>query len=103
MDALFLFAVPVRIPGRFRNTAPLDIIPNFPAKKNTFIDNFLADRETLECFASKVIAEYGRVDHFVNNALPLFICIDGGMTRQMIYHNDFGWKLEETHHTLNGF
>ena len=23
------------------------------------------------------------------------ICIDGGMTRQMIYHNDFSWKLEE--------
>jgi NAD(P)-dependent dehydrogenase (short-subunit alcohol dehydrogenase family) len=22
------------------------------------------------------------------------ICIDGGMSRQMIYHNDFGWKLE---------
>ena len=22
------------------------------------------------------------------------ICIDGGMTRLMIYHNDFGWKLE---------
>ena len=22
------------------------------------------------------------------------ICIDGGMTRQMIYHNDFGWTLE---------
>ncbi len=21
------------------------------------------------------------------------ICIDGGMTRQMIYHDDFGWKL----------
>ncbi|MHB8962062.1 MAG: SDR family oxidoreductase [Saccharofermentanales bacterium] len=21
------------------------------------------------------------------------ICIDGGMTRQMIYHGDFGWKL----------
>ena len=21
------------------------------------------------------------------------ICIDGGMTRQMIYHNDFGWML----------
>lgn len=21
------------------------------------------------------------------------ICIDGGMTRQMIYHNDFGWSL----------
>ena len=23
------------------------------------------------------------------------ICIDGGQTRLMIYHNDFGWKLEE--------
>ena len=23
------------------------------------------------------------------------ICIDGGMTKQMIYHNDFGWKLSE--------
>ena len=22
------------------------------------------------------------------------ICIDGGMTRQMIYHNDFGWSLK---------
>ena len=22
------------------------------------------------------------------------ICVDGGMTRQMIYHNDFGWRLE---------
>jgi len=22
------------------------------------------------------------------------ICIDGGMTRQMVYHNDYGWKLE---------
>ena len=23
------------------------------------------------------------------------ICIDGGMTRQMIYHGDHGWKLEQ--------
>ena len=23
------------------------------------------------------------------------ICIDGGMTRQMIYHDDFGWHLEK--------
>ena len=23
------------------------------------------------------------------------ICVDGGMTRQMIYHGDFGWRLEE--------
>lgn len=24
------------------------------------------------------------------------ICIDGGMTRQMIYHNDWGWTLNES-------
>ena len=23
------------------------------------------------------------------------ICIDGGMTRQMIYHNDFNWVLKD--------
>ena len=23
------------------------------------------------------------------------ICIDGGMTKLMIYHNDYGWKLED--------
>ena len=23
------------------------------------------------------------------------ICIDGGMTRNMIYHNDFRWRLEK--------
>ena len=23
------------------------------------------------------------------------ICIDGGMTKQMIYHNDFGWTLDK--------
>lgn len=23
------------------------------------------------------------------------ICIDGGMTKQMIYHNDFGWTLRK--------
>ena len=22
------------------------------------------------------------------------ICVDGGMTKQMIYHNDWGWHLE---------
>ena len=24
------------------------------------------------------------------------ICIDGGMTKQMIYHDDFGWRKEDT-------
>ena len=22
------------------------------------------------------------------------VCIDGGMTRQMIYHDDYGWELK---------
>ena len=22
------------------------------------------------------------------------ICVDGGMTHLMIYHNDYGWKLD---------
>ena len=26
------------------------------------------------------------------------ICVDGGMTKQMIYHGDFGWEL---HHRNN--
>ena len=29
------------------------------------------------------------------NMIGVNICIDGGMTRQMIYHNDFGWTLRE--------
>lgn len=29
------------------------------------------------------------------------ICIDGGMTKQMIYHGDFGWELHESD-TLGG-
>ena len=39
--------------------------------KNVYFQGDLADRETLERFAEKVIAEYGRVDVLVNNAAPL--------------------------------
>ena len=28
-------------------------------------------------------------------AMTFNICIDGGMPRNMIYHNDFGWMLEK--------
>ena len=38
--------------------------------ENDFFVGDLADRETLERFASKVIAEYGRVDYLINNAAP---------------------------------
>ena len=28
------------------------------------------------------------------------ICIDGGMTRQMIYHDDHGWRYEPNKHQI---
>lgn len=36
----------------------------------------LAEQSTLEHFAAKVLAEYGRVDYLINNALPLMKGID---------------------------
>ena len=36
----------------------------------------LAQQDTLEKFAQKVIAEYGHVDYLINNALPLMKGID---------------------------
>lgn len=91
---------------------------------NPYFKGDLSDKAILEQFAEKVIAEYGHVDFLINNAAPLskgisdcsyeefcyaldvgvtapfylsklYICIDGGMTRQMIYHDDYGWKLSE--------
>jgi len=38
---------------------------------NPYFMGDLADKETLEWFAEKVIAEHGRVDCLINNALPL--------------------------------
>ena len=43
---------------------------------NEYFTGDIADRETLERFAAKVIAEHGRVDCLINNAPPLFKGID---------------------------
>lgn len=43
---------------------------------NPYFVGDLADKATLERFAAKVIADYGRVDYLVNNAMPLFKGID---------------------------
>lgn len=55
--------------------------------------------------AQQLVGRVGHPDDIVNMILFLCsekagfitgenICIDGGMTRQMIYHNDFGWRLD---------
>lgn len=37
---------------------------------NDYFVGDLADRETLECFAAKVISDHGRVDYLIHNAAP---------------------------------
>ncbi len=45
-------------------------------QENDYFTGDLADRDTLERFAQKVIAQYGHVDCLINNAAPLFKGID---------------------------
>ena len=46
--------------------------------ENDYFTGDLADQETLEVFADKVIADYGHVDYLINNAAPKMCGIDGG-------------------------
>lgn len=46
--------------------------------ENDYFVGDLASKDTLECFANKVIADYGHVDYLVNNAPPKFCGITGG-------------------------
>ncbi len=41
-------------------------------QENTYFKGDIADKETLEKFAEKVITDYGKVDFLINNAAPLF-------------------------------
>ncbi len=45
----------------------------------------IADRETLECFAQKVIAEHGHIDYLINNAAPLMCGIAEGSYEDFEY------------------
>ncbi len=40
--------------------------------ENEYFQGDIADKETLERFAEKVLADYGHVDYLINNAAPLF-------------------------------
>ena len=45
-------------------------------QQNDYFTGDLADKQTLEAFAKKVLDDFGHVDILVNNAMPLFKGID---------------------------
>ena len=56
--------------------------------ENDYFRGDLADKETLERFVAKVIADYGRVDVLVNNAAPKMCGIEQGS------YEDFEYALK---------
>ncbi len=56
--------------------------------ENDYFIGDLADRETLERFAEKVIADYGHVDYLINNAAPKSCGITNGS------YEDFEYALK---------
>ena len=55
---------------------------------NDFFEGDLADKNTLEVFAQKVIDKYGHVDYLINNAAPLMCGINDGS------YEDFEYALK---------
>lgn len=55
---------------------------------NEYFRGDLADKETLECFARKVIEDYGRVDFLINNAAPKMCGINNAT------YEDFEYALK---------
>ena len=53
--------------------------------ENDYFVGDIAKKETLEAFAQKVIADYGRVDFLVNNAAPLMRGIENGSYEDFEY------------------
>ncbi len=57
-------------------------------QENDYFVGDLADKATLERFADRVIADYGRVDYLINNAAPRMCGITGGS------YEDFEYALK---------
>ena len=53
--------------------------------ENDYFTGNLADKDTLETFAKKVIDDYGHVDYLINNAAPKMCGIDGGSYEDFEY------------------
>ncbi len=62
----------------------IDLLPN-----ECFVGD-LADKETLERFAARVIAEYGHVDYLINNAAPKTVGITRGSYEDFEYAQRVG-------------
>ena len=52
------------------------LICSIDKQPGVYFTGDLAQQDTLEEFAQKVITEYGHVDYLINNALPLMKGID---------------------------
>ena len=53
--------------------------------ENEYFTGDLSRRETLEAFAKKVIADYGRVDFLINNAAPKMCGVEAGSYEDFEY------------------
>ena len=62
----------------------IDVLPN-----DYFVGD-LADKQTLERFAEKVIAEHGHVDYLINNAAPKAVGITNGSFEDFEYAQRVG-------------
>lgn len=59
-------------------------------KDNPYFVGDLADKAALECFAQKVIEEYGQVDYLIHNAAPLMRGIDEASYEDFVYAQAVG-------------
>lgn len=68
---------------QFRNAGATALVIDI--LENDYFAGDLADKETLEKFAEKVIAEYGRIDYLINNAIPKTCGIKDGSYEDFEY------------------
>lgn len=59
-------------------------------QENNYFQGDVADKETLEKFVEKVIADYGHIDFLINNAKPLFKGIETCTYEEFVYALNVG-------------
>ena len=59
-------------------------------QENDYFKGDISDKETLEKFVQKVIADYGKVDYLINNAAPLFKGISECTYEEFLYAQKVG-------------